>query len=96
MMDGGYEAYHRQARAVLQARDASIPSSLKLPDDLLRDLPKNVTQVPHTCGLLTPEELAITDKYDARGLRDAIAQRKLSAANAVSYTHLTLPTICSV
>ena len=84
MMDGGSEAYHRQARAVLQARDASIPSSLKLPDDLLRDLPKNVTQVPHTCGLLTPEELAITDKYDARGLRDAIAQRKLSAANVIT------------
>lgn len=83
-MDGGSEAYHRQVAAVLQARDASIPSSLKLPDELLRDLPNNVTQIPHTCGLLTADELAITDKYDACSLRDAIAQRELSAADVIA------------
>lgn len=37
----------------------------------------NYTDIPRQCGLLSKEELEITEQYDATGLADAIRGRKL-------------------
>jgi amidase len=54
-----------------------IPPEYRLPS-----IPKgltNVLDVPRTCGLLTPEELSITEKYDATALAEAIRSRALTS-----------------
>ncbi|KAI4207843.1 MAG: hypothetical protein LQ346_000346 [Caloplaca aetnensis] len=43
-------------------------------DDVL-----NVVDVPRTCGILSPQELRITEDFDARSLAAAIRSRQLSA-----------------
>ncbi|CAN8105290.1 unnamed protein product [Discula destructiva] len=58
---------------------AKVPASLLLPASLLASPPKNVTSIPHTSGLLTPAELAITESHDTTSLAAAIRDRKLTA-----------------
>ena len=61
-----------------------------------RDLAGRITRVVSPTGLVTSYH------YDACGRRDAVTDpaggvtRYTYTADAVSYTHLTLPTICSV
>ncbi|OAQ59565.1 acetamidase [Pochonia chlamydosporia 170] len=57
----------------------AVPQDLRLPAQLINNPPKNVTNVPRECGLLTPEEIALTEDYDAVGLAEAIASGKLTA-----------------
>ncbi|KIJ66047.1 hypothetical protein HYDPIDRAFT_130197 [Hydnomerulius pinastri MD-312] len=77
-------AEYTQGVAVLLARlDAQIPASLRLPQSLLDDPPLNVTSIPETCGLLTPEELAITE-LDATAIVERIAAGQLTAVEAVT------------
>jgi hypothetical protein len=41
----------------------------------------NVLDIPRTCGLLTAEELAITEQYDATALAEAIRSRSLKSVD---------------
>ncbi|KAL7953730.1 amidase signature domain-containing protein [Trichoderma compactum] len=75
----GSQAYEAGRAAVLEEFAAKVPDNLRLPIDLINNPPKNVTGVPKECGLLTPEELAITEKYDATALAGLIASKKLTA-----------------
>ncbi|RAH50283.1 putative general amidase [Aspergillus brunneoviolaceus CBS 621.78] len=43
----------------------------------------NVMDIPRTCGLLTSDELLITEQYDVRSLLGAIRERKLTAKEVV-------------
>lgn len=56
-----------------------VPADLLLPASLLANPPKDVTGIPRTCGLLTAEELAITEEHDATSLAAAIRSRALTA-----------------
>lgn len=56
-----------------------VPASLLLPQSLIDNPPKDVTSVPRSCGLLTAEELDITENYDATALAAAILERKLTS-----------------
>ncbi|KAL7941727.1 amidase signature domain-containing protein [Trichoderma barbatum] len=78
-MIGGTPAYEAARTAVFEEFAAKVPDDLRLPIDLIKNPPKNVTGVPQQCGLLTPEELAITEKYDATTLASLIASKKLTA-----------------
>ena len=40
-----------------------------------------VTDVPRTCGLLTPQEIDITENYDATALAEAIASKKFKCVD---------------
>jgi amidase len=54
------------------------------PEYRLKDIPpnlKSVLHIPRTCGLLTPEELAITEQYDATALAEAIRSRSLKSVD---------------
>ncbi|KAI9726355.1 MAG: hypothetical protein M1828_001629 [Chrysothrix sp. TS-e1954] len=60
-------------------RDACIPPAWRL-----KSLPTqstNVTSIPRTCGILTKEELDITEQYDATSLARAIAERQLQCVD---------------
>jgi amidase len=78
--DKEYEAKVGKLRASLYD---SIPANLRLPSSILDDLPVNVLDVASTCGLLSKEELAITE-LDATDVRDKIASGQLSAVEVVS------------
>lgn len=64
---------------MLEEFAAKVPDNLRLPIELINNPPKNVTGVPKECGLLTPEEFAITEEYDATALAGLIASKKLTA-----------------
>lgn len=66
---------------------SKVPADLLLPASLIANPPKDVTSIPRTCGLLTPEQIAITEEHDATSLAEAIRTRKLTAeAVAVAFT----------
>lgn len=65
--------------AKLNKLDAKVPKDLFLPSTLIENPPLDVTQIPRTCGILTPKEIEITESYDAVGLAAAIAERKYTA-----------------
>lgn len=65
---------------------SKVPADLLLPAELLAHPPKDVSSIPRTCGLLTPEQLAITEDHDATSLAAAIRSRALTAeAVAVAF-----------
>lgn len=73
----GYEAL--RDRIVQEQFADKVPKELRLPADLIQNPPRNVTNIPRDCGLLTPDELGITEGYDATALAQAIRDRKLTA-----------------
>ncbi|KII85160.1 hypothetical protein PLICRDRAFT_116709 [Plicaturopsis crispa FD-325 SS-3] len=79
----GNASYTEKAQALRQRLASSIPESLRLPSTLLDNLPLDVTSIPASCGLLTPEELALTD-LDATAIRDKIAAGKLTCVEVVT------------
>lgn len=61
-----------------------IPAGMLSPADSITEGPKqygrvNVMDIPRTCGVLTPKELEITEKYDVRGLVAEMTDGKLKA-----------------
>lgn len=56
-----------------------IPQELLLPDKYIDNPPLDVTGIPAECGLLTPEELDITENYSLTALVEAIASKKLTS-----------------
>ncbi|KAJ4373397.1 hypothetical protein N0V83_003692 [Neocucurbitaria cava] len=59
---------------------ARIPSEWRL-DSLPAPNITNYADIPRQCGLLSKEELEITEQYDATGLADAIRGRKLKCVD---------------
>ncbi|KAK4466327.1 putative acetamidase [Cladorrhinum samala] len=76
----GTPEYEKLRQSILDEFWAGVPESLYLPESLIKDPPRNVTAVPRECGLLTPEEIDITENYDAVALAEAIATKKFTAA----------------
>lgn len=60
-----------------------IPKSWRLPHSLLEKLnsttPDNVLKIPHDCGILSKQELEITEQYDATALAEKLARGKFTA-----------------
>ncbi|KAB5585134.1 amidase signature domain-containing protein [Coniochaeta sp. 2T2.1] len=75
----GSPEYEAQIKAILDGFAAKVPEELYLPQSIIYNPPKNVTNVPRDSGLLSKEELEITEKYDAVALAEAIASKKLTA-----------------
>lgn len=66
-------------RIVQQHFADKVPKELLLPPEIIKNPPRNVTSIPRDCGLLTADELEITEGYDATALAQAIRERKLTA-----------------
>ncbi|RJE27589.1 hypothetical protein PHISCL_00014 [Aspergillus sclerotialis] len=74
----GPPQYEDKRRALLEAFYDKIPAEYRLPEKLLDNPPCDMTTIPSTCGILTPEEVKITEEYDAVGLAKAIAAKELT------------------
>lgn len=79
-------AWQEKAAAKRAEADAKIPSEWRLPAEILQQSKKSdcVLDVPAKCGLLSKEELAITEIQDATALRDKLAAQELSAVEVVT------------
>ncbi|KAL7791413.1 amidase signature domain-containing protein [Trichoderma ceciliae] len=70
--------------ALIEDFAAKVPDELRLPPELINNAPKNVTGIPQQCGLLSPEELNITEKFDATTLAELIRDKKLTSVAVVT------------
>ncbi|KAK3386014.1 amidase signature domain-containing protein [Podospora didyma] len=75
----GTAEYNALVDAILDEFAAKVPQDLYLSQSMFDNPPTDVTAVPRECGLLSAEEVDITEKYDAVGLAEAIACKKLTA-----------------
>lgn len=75
----GTEEFEKNRSAIVEDLATKIPKECYLPKDIIEKPPLNVTDIPRTCGILSKEEISITEDYDAIALAEAIAERKLTA-----------------
>lgn len=75
----GTPEFEEKRTALLKAFYDKIPREYYLSQDIFDNPPTDVTGIPSTCGILTPEEIEITEKYDTISLAEAIAARKYTA-----------------
>ncbi|EGO00853.1 hypothetical protein SERLA73DRAFT_87177 [Serpula lacrymans var. lacrymans S7.3] len=79
----GNAAFTAKVSDVRERLESQIPTTLRLPSSLLDNLPLDVTGIPESCGLLSENELAITD-LDATAVCDKIAKGELTAVDTVT------------
>lgn len=70
------------------ARKKKDEQSTRIPKEwILKSLPssdvKTYLNIPRECGILSQEEIEITEKYDATGLAEAIRAKKLKSVDVV-------------
>jgi Asp-tRNA(Asn)/Glu-tRNA(Gln) amidotransferase A subunit family amidase len=63
----------------LEQRANKIPSGWRLSAEAIKPVNDSVLHVPRECGLLTPQELAITEAHDAVTLLDFLARSQYSS-----------------
>jgi amidase len=80
----GTPEYEEKCKAIREAFAGKVPDELQLPADLINNPPTDVSKVPVTCGLLRAKEIDITENYDAVGLAEAIASKKLTAVEVTT------------
>ncbi|KAH7071237.1 amidase signature domain-containing protein [Paraphoma chrysanthemicola] len=80
----GTQEYEKKRTSILEAFAAKVPNELRLPATFFSSPPSNVSSVPAKCGLLTSKEVRITENYDATGLAEAIAHKKLTAVEVAT------------
>jgi amidase len=79
----GNAEYQKKVAALKADREAQIPKELRLPKELVESPPLDVTGIPASSGLLTKDELAITE-LDATEIRDRVAAGKLTSVDVVT------------
>ncbi|WAO97250.1 Acetamidase [Fusarium falciforme] len=80
----GPPKYELLRRSILEEFAAKVPPHLRVPETYIAKPPKNVTFIPRECGILSPEEIDITENYDATALASAIASKKLKAVSVAT------------
>lgn len=66
-------------RLAVSLRDLSLDKTIDFSLEQIATLPQDVTSVPRSCGLMTDEELELTEDFDASGLLDLLSAKKVSA-----------------
>lgn len=80
----GTPEYEAKRLPLFAAIASNVPEEWYLPQELINNPPKDVSNIPNTCGLLSAEELEITEKHDATSLAKAIAVRQYTAVTVIS------------
>ncbi|KAH4161918.1 amidase [Parastagonospora nodorum] len=80
----GTPDYETKRAALLQTFAKKVPNHLRLPAETISNPPTDVSTLPTTCGLLSAKEIYITESYDACGLAEAIAAKKLTAVEVAT------------
>ena len=76
--DAEFEAERQQ---IVDSVLAKIPKDLILPENIIKEPPPRVIDIPRDSGLLTKQEIEITENYDLVGLAEAIASRKYTSVD---------------
>jgi amidase len=80
----GTPEYEKKRGAILATFAEKVPNGLRLSASIFANPPLDVSTVPSTCGLLTTKEVEVTENYDAVGLAEAIAAKKLTAVEVAT------------
>lgn len=80
----GTDDFEAKRSAILEELGNKIPRNLRLPKDIIDKPPLDVTGIIPTCGLLSKEELSLTEDYDAVDLAGAIAKGRLTSVSVVT------------
>ncbi|KAH7150898.1 amidase signature domain-containing protein [Fusarium sp. MPI-SDFR-AT-0072] len=80
----GTPAFEARRAALIDTIKAKVPSEYFLPAELIANPPLDVSNIPSSCGILTEDEVRITEDYDAVGLLHAIASRQFSAVEVAT------------
>ncbi|KAF4336965.1 general amidase [Fusarium beomiforme] len=75
----GTADFEAKRAALLDTLKSKVPLEYYLPAELIANPPLDVSTIPASCGILTEQEVRITEDYDAVGLLQALADRELSA-----------------
>jgi amidase len=75
----GTSDFEAKRSALLQTFWDTVPAQYLLPDEIINSPPVDVSKIPSTCGILTPQEIEITENYDCTSLAEAIATKKYTA-----------------
>lgn len=75
----GSKQWEDKRSSILADFASKVPEEYYIAQHFVDNPPKDVTGIPRECGILTTEELEITENYDAVGLAAAIATRKYTA-----------------
>ncbi|KAH7056948.1 amidase signature domain-containing protein [Macrophomina phaseolina] len=80
----GDAVWEAKRKAILEEFISKVPEEYYIPQHYVDNPPLDVRNIPRECGILTPEELHITEDYDAVGLAAAIAARKYTAVTVAT------------
>lgn len=83
-LPAGTNEFEKKRSAIVEELATKIPKEYFLSQSIVEKPPLNVTDVPRACGILSKEEISITEDYDATALAGAIAQRKLTAVQVAT------------
>ncbi|SPJ76045.1 related to general amidase [Fusarium torulosum] len=83
-LKSGSSDYEALRTSILEEFGSTVPDELRLPRNLIDNPPKDVTGIPRSCGILTEEELDITENYDATALAAAIASKTFTSVAVVT------------
>ncbi|KAF2459602.1 amidase signature domain-containing protein [Lineolata rhizophorae] len=76
------------AAAKRAERDAKLPQEWRLDASFLKDVNESsdvsVMHVPRTCGLLSEDDIALTENYDATALLDELASGQIKAIDVAT------------
>ncbi|KAK7215767.1 hypothetical protein V2G26_003770 [Clonostachys chloroleuca] len=75
----GTTSFEAMRTALLDAFDAKVPRDYHLPRELIESPPTDVSGIPASCGILSKDEIEITENYDAVGLVSALAKQQYTA-----------------
>ncbi|CAF4811728.1 unnamed protein product, partial [Rotaria sp. Silwood1] len=68
---------------ILEIRDASIPKDSLLGNAMPDSSVLDVTNIPRQCGLLSNDEITITENYTATQLVNLLAKGQLTAEQVI-------------
>ncbi|KAF2799408.1 amidase [Melanomma pulvis-pyrius CBS 109.77] len=71
--------YETKRASLLDAFWEKVSTEYYLAQATISNPPTNVSEIPRNCGILTPEEIKITENFDATGLAEALARRQYTA-----------------
>ncbi|KAJ9611175.1 hypothetical protein H2200_004358 [Cladophialophora chaetospira] len=79
----GTPEFEEKREALLRTFADKVPKEYYIPQDVIDNPPQDVSNLATTFGILTPQQIEITEQYDATGLAQAIAEKKYSAVEVV-------------
>lgn len=80
----GTPSFEAKRAALLETLISKVPQEYYLPANLISNPPLDVSSIPSSCGILTEEEIRITEDYDAVGLLQSLANRDFSAVTVAT------------